>query len=486
MKVIHIKSGQSYEAAKLLPDNIGQLAAICAAQDYRHKLVATGDESGAIYTAPGDYKMFAPWGHWVVYTTDFFTGFVFMPHSVFRESFTPADAVAAAEPAPAKPEESFAIVNGRRHEVGNKSVDARRVLSADKVFIQALALWVRDNGGHAFTDEKGIMISNPSGLVSVEVGDWIIKDVGGIFYPCKPDVFEEMYKREVDRLKSPDTTKPAEPAGEVVRTESGAVVDPSKPDVYLVRDEGGKFSEVPQAPAEDRSQPNPDYRPVEPSPSKFSQLAAEVLEDQVRHHPLYLEMRALKDGAYLERNRVVAAFARMAMTHGWPVAILKTNIDGWDPEWQQCIFIETPFGQVSWHFHDNERTLFPNTMVGTGAIWDGHTTDEKYRRLDVLVGTFSIPRTIGWAVNRMLAGKKVRRAGWNGKGMYLWLLPEAMVPVDWCKEPHLRELAENNPDGSRTMHCLPSIRMKTADGKVLTGWLASQTDLLASDWEEVL
>lgn len=86
---------------------------------------------------------------------------------------------------------------------------------------------------------------------------------------------------------------------------------------------------------------------------------------------------------------------------------------------------------------------------------------------------------IGWAVTALKNGQKVRRRGWNGKGMYLWLLPAFTVPVDWCKEAHLRELA--TPTG--TVECLPSVRMKTADGKVLTGWLASQTDLLADDWE---
>lgn len=88
----------------------------------------------------------------------------------------------------------------------------------------------------------------------------------------------------------------------------------------------------------------------------------------------------------------------------------------------------------------------------------------------------------GDAIRALKAGKKVTRTGWNGKGMYLWLLPETKVPAEWCKEPHLKELAEGNPDGSQTMHCLPSIRMKTADGKVLTGWLASQTDIFAEDW----
>ena len=82
----------------------------------------------------------------------------------------------------------------------------------------------------------------------------------------------------------------------------------------------------------------------------------------------------------------------------------------------------------------------------------------------------------------MKRGEFVSRKGWNGKGMYLWLMPEAKVPTEWCKEPHLKKLAENNPDGSKTMRCLPSIRMKTADGAVLTGWLASQTDMMAEDW----
>jgi len=89
----------------------------------------------------------------------------------------------------------------------------------------------------------------------------------------------------------------------------------------------------------------------------------------------------------------------------------------------------------------------------------------------------------GQALEALKSGQRVCREGWNGKGMYLWLLPEAKVPAEWCKEPHLKHLAETNPDGSGTMHCLPSIRMKTADGKVLTGWLASQTDMLSEDWQ---
>ena len=88
----------------------------------------------------------------------------------------------------------------------------------------------------------------------------------------------------------------------------------------------------------------------------------------------------------------------------------------------------------------------------------------------------------GDAIRALKEGKRVARKGWNGKGMYLWLLPAAFVKADWCKEPHLRSLAEQN---GGEVECLGSIRMKTADGKVLTGWLASQTDMLSEDWEVV-
>lgn len=91
-------------------------------------------------------------------------------------------------------------------------------------------------------------------------------------------------------------------------------------------------------------------------------------------------------------------------------------------------------------------------------------------------------KDIGWAIRQLKGGNRVRRAGWNGKGMYLWLLPAAMVKAEWCREPHLKAMAEAN---GGEIEALGSIRMMTADRKVLTGWLASQTDMLSEDWEKV-
>ena len=86
--------------------------------------------------------------------------------------------------------------------------------------------------------------------------------------------------------------------------------------------------------------------------------------------------------------------------------------------------------------------------------------------------------TFGRAIEAMKQGKKVARKGWNGKGMYLWLLPATDVKKEWCRDPRLIEAM-----GERdVLPCLGSIRMFTATKEVLTGWLASQTDMLSEDW----
>ena len=90
----------------------------------------------------------------------------------------------------------------------------------------------------------------------------------------------------------------------------------------------------------------------------------------------------------------------------------------------------------------------------------------------------------GWAIEKLKAGNKVTRKGWNGKGMYLWLMPATTVKAEWCKEPVLKKLAEDN---GGEIECLGTIRMYTHDSTgrqaVLTGWLASQSDMLADDWD---
>ena len=91
--------------------------------------------------------------------------------------------------------------------------------------------------------------------------------------------------------------------------------------------------------------------------------------------------------------------------------------------------------------------------------------------------------SIGDAVAALKVGKRVARAGWNGKGMFLFLLPAGDgIPTKVIHDPTLRAVIESEVGGD-TFDALGSVRMFTADKKVLTGWLASQSDLLAEDWE---
>ena len=92
----------------------------------------------------------------------------------------------------------------------------------------------------------------------------------------------------------------------------------------------------------------------------------------------------------------------------------------------------------------------------------------------------------GKAIELLKAGKKVTRRGWNGKGMFLWLKPGTEIKSEWCKDPVLKELAEQN---GGTILGIPTMCMFTHDSTgrkaILTGWLASQSDMLLEDWEEV-
>jgi hypothetical protein len=92
------------------------------------------------------------------------------------------------------------------------------------------------------------------------------------------------------------------------------------------------------------------------------------------------EAREEREGAYRERNQVVAWASRLSIAAGYVVRVTKTAIDGWDLAWHNCAYVMTPTGQASWHFHDDDAPLFADLPHGE-VVWDGHTTLEKYDRL---------------------------------------------------------------------------------------------------------
>lgn len=79
----------------------------------------------------------------------------------------------------------------------------------------------------------------------------------------------------------------------------------------------------------------------------------------------------------------------------------------------------------------------------------------------------------GYALETLKMGRFVAREGWNGKGMFITLIQ----PENW----KLDNIAEKKLVGDRQ---LPWIGMRTAQAEFVP-WVASQTDLLATDWVEV-
>lgn len=82
--------------------------------------------------------------------------------------------------------------------------------------------------------------------------------------------------------------------------------------------------------------------------------------------------------------------------------------------------------------------------------------------------------TFSEALGLVKAGRRVARAGWNGKGMFIFLVPGSTFTVN---RPPLLGIY---PAGTR-INYHAHIDMKTADNMVVP-WLASQTDILAEDW----
>lgn len=110
-----------------------------------------------------------------------------------------------------------------------------------------------------------------------------------------------------------------------------------------------------------------------------------------------------------------------------------------------------------------------NTQSYAGYIsW---SPKDVFERAYSLVGA---GLTFSAALSAVKAGAKIARAGWNGKGMFVFLVNGSTFKVN---RPPLLGIY---PEGTEIKY-LPHIDMRTADGSIVP-WLASQTDILADDW----
>ncbi len=83
--------------------------------------------------------------------------------------------------------------------------------------------------------------------------------------------------------------------------------------------------------------------------------------------------------AYHERNKMCAVFSLLMKERGYD-SFLWPESDAW---W--VLFVYTPFGQVSWHLPQREAIELYWVPTAETNPWDGHTTEEKYRRIEALM-----------------------------------------------------------------------------------------------------
>lgn len=89
----------------------------------------------------------------------------------------------------------------------------------------------------------------------------------------------------------------------------------------------------------------------------------------------------------------------------------------------------------------------------------------------------SVGLDFGAAVLALKAGQKVAREGWNGRGMFVFLVPGSVFKVN---RPPLLGIY---PEGTEITY-RPHINIKNVDGTIAT-WVPSITDLMAEDWQVV-
>lgn len=109
--------------------------------------------------------------------------------------------------------------------------------------------------------------------------------------------------------------------------------------------------------------------------------------------------------------------------------------------------------------------------------------------------------TFGMALAAVKNGLLIGRKNWNGKGQFVFMRPEDELSVDFIIEKvkslpaelkryymgHFSHTSEEQINGkgpdSVKVKFSAYLCLKSADGSIINGWVASTTDMLAEDWE---
>ena len=132
---------------------------------------------------------------------------------------------------------------------------------------------------------------------------------------------------------------------------------------------------------------------------------------------------------------------------------------------------------------DRDSPVFLDIMNQSAVIVRSYIDKLMEAHMETKEKDYLTDLDFGKALSYLKQGRRVARKGWNGKNMFLWLKPATTIKSEWCKDPELKKLVDEN---GGELEALGTICMYTHDSSgrnaVLTGWLASQSDMLLEDW----
>lgn len=152
------------------------------------------------------------------------------------------------------------------------------------------------------------------------------------------------------------------------------------------------------------------------------------------------------------------------------------------PKWKNAYWYMKD-GVLMNHFEDApvEKDVPTTRLFPHDLLWvlrdDWEIVEDNEQTSNLTATLVPVPDfSFSVALDYLKQGKKVARKGWNGKGMFLFLADD----IEFSTAADLSSVQDLEGELTR-----PSIVLKTADDKFVVGWLASQTDMLADDWNIV-
>lgn len=162
---------------------------------------------------------------------------------------------------------------------------------------------------------------------------------------------------------------------------------------------------------------------------------------------------------YIRKEIITAVPVKLVNGNVWPEGLPLPEVPN----------VEEPVKEIGPGVNVCVTQIQDGFMWSDGSDWPIVVPKERFEKMGFRVAD---NMSFGDALEAVKQGKRIARRGWNGKGMYVFLVHG----MDFHTGADLSELDDQDVE---VLDCLV---MRTATGAFCPGWLASQTDMLADDW----